>query len=97
MGKRVAKSGDADAIKFELKRYWKKLSLTLDEGKLLRSLELDDNEAALIKPVAYMNMLTLKPTMYVANVNDDGFREQSTYLDEVKARTAAESENAPRW
>ena len=32
--------------------------------------------------VAYLNFLTIKPTMYIANVNDDGF-ENNPYLDVV--------------
>ena len=38
-----------------------------------------------------MNFLTLKPTMYIANVNEDGF-ENNPYLDKVRA--IAEGENA---
>ena len=81
-----AKGGDADA-KFELK-VLEKIKPTLDEGNLLRSLELSKEELAAI---SYMNMLTLKPTMYIANVNEDGF-ENNPYLDEVRA--IAEGENA---
>ncbi|MCV2886674.1 redox-regulated ATPase YchF [Aestuariibacter sp. AA17] len=83
VGKR-AKGGDADA-KFELK-VLEKIKPHLDEGKLLRSLSLEKEEVAAI---SYMNMLTLKPTMYIANVNEDGF-ENNPYLDQVKEIAAAE-------
>lgn len=85
VGKR-AKGGDADA-KFELK-VLEKIKPHLDEGHLLRSLPLEKEE---LEAISYMNMLTLKPTMYIANVNDDGF-ENNPYLDQVKA--IAENENA---
>ncbi|GGW75910.1 redox-regulated ATPase YchF [Alteromonas halophila] len=85
VGKR-AKGGDGDA-KAELK-VLQKIKPHLDEGQLLRSLELSKEEKAAI---AHMNMLTLKPTMYIANVNEDGF-DDNPYLDEVKA--IAEGENA---
>lgn len=85
VGKR-AKGGDKDA-KFELK-VLEKVKPHLDEGKALRSLILEKEEVAAI---SYMNYLTLKPTMYVANVNEDGF-ENNPYLDQVKA--IAEEENA---
>ncbi|MBE1301264.1 MAG: redox-regulated ATPase YchF [Alteromonadaceae bacterium] len=85
IGKR-AKGGDKDA-KFEL-TVLEKLKPHLDEGLLLRSLELTKEEHAAI---SYMNYLTLKPTMYIANVNEDGF-ENNPYLDQVRA--IAESENA---
>lgn len=81
-----AKSGEAGA-KFELK-VLEKIKPALNEGTLLRAIPLDKEELAAI---SYMNMLTLKPTMYVANVNDDGF-ENNPFLDQV--REIAEQENA---
>ncbi|NMH58815.1 redox-regulated ATPase YchF [Alteromonas ponticola] len=85
VGKR-AKGGDADA-KYELK-VLEKIKPHLDEGNLLRSMSLSKEELAAI---SYMNMLTLKPTMYIANVNEDGF-ENNPYLEQVQA--IAEKENA---
>ncbi len=85
VGKR-AKGGDADA-KYELKVLEKVLP-HVSEGGMLRSLELSKEELAAI---AYMNYLTLKPTMYIANVNEDGF-EDNAYLDKVKE--IAKNENA---
>ena len=61
---------------------------TLDEGQMLRSLDLSKEEMA---AVAYLNFLTLKPTMYIANVAEDGF-EGNVHLDAVKA--IAKTENA---
>lgn len=83
VGKR-AKGGDADA-KFELK-VLEKVKPHLDEGHLVRSLDLAKEEIAAI---SYMNLLTMKPTMYIANVNEDGF-DNNPYLDEVRAIAADE-------
>jgi GTP-binding protein YchF len=83
VGKR-AKSGDSDA-KFELK-VLEKLLPCLNEGQLLRAVELNKEEHAAI---AYMNFLTMKPTMYIANVNEDGF-ENNPHLDKVRAIAEAE-------
>ena len=80
-----AKGGDAEA-KYEMK-VLEKIKPHLDEGLLLRSLELTKEELAAI---SYMNMLTLKPTMYIANVNEDGF-ENNPYLDQVKEIAAGEN------
>jgi ribosome-binding ATPase len=85
VGKR-AKGGDKDA-KFEV-QVLEKIKPHLDQGNMLRSVELEKEELAAI---AYMNFLTLKPTMYIANVNDDGF-ENNPHLDKV--RELAEGENA---
>jgi GTP-binding protein YchF len=83
VGKR-AKGGDADA-KFELK-VLEKILPHLNEGTLLRAVELSPEEH---KAISYMNFLTLKPTMYIANVNEDGF-ENNPYLDKVQAIADAE-------
>ncbi|MFT6267760.1 MAG: GTP-binding protein YchF [Alphaproteobacteria bacterium] len=85
VGKR-AKSGESDA-KFEMKVLEKVLP-HLNDGGLLRSLVMTKEEHAAI---SYMNFLTLKPTMYIANVNEEGF-ENNPYLDQVVA--IAKSENA---
>ncbi|WP_421134261.1 redox-regulated ATPase YchF [Alteromonas sp. A079] len=80
-----AKGGDSEA-KYELK-VLEKIKPHLDEGLLLRSLSLTKEE---LDAISYMNMLTLKPTMYVANVNEDGF-ENNPYLDEVREIAAGEN------
>lgn len=81
-----AKGGDKDA-KFELSVLEKCLP-HLENAHMLRALDLDKEELAAIK---YLSFLTLKPTMYIANVNEDGF-ENNPYLDQVKA--IAEKEGA---
>jgi len=81
-----AKGGDKDA-KFELP-ILEKILAHVEEGHMVRSLELTKEEKAAIK---YLNFLTIKPTMYIANVNDDGF-ENNPYLDQV--REIAEKEGA---
>ncbi|WP_409420678.1 redox-regulated ATPase YchF [Pseudaeromonas sp. ZJS20] len=79
-----AKGGDKDA-KLELAVLEKCLPV-LEEAKMLRTLELSAEEKAAIR---YLSFLTLKPTMYIANVNEDGF-ENNPYLDQVRAIAAAE-------
>ncbi len=79
-----AKGGDKDA-KFEMP-VLEKILKHVEEGHMVRSLELSKEEKA---AVDYLNFLTLKPTMYIANVNDDGF-ENNPYLDEVQKIADAE-------
>ncbi|GGI72380.1 ribosome-binding ATPase YchF [Shewanella gelidii] len=81
-----AKGGDKDA-KFEVE-VLEKMRPVLDSGKMLRSMELSKEEKA---AVGYLNFLTLKPTMYIANVSEDGF-EDNPHLDAVRA--IADQENA---
>ncbi|OHX13794.1 redox-regulated ATPase YchF [Chromobacterium sphagni] len=82
-----AKSGDKDAR--ALIAVLEKLVPHLDQGKPARSLDLSDEEKALIKPLC---LLTIKPAMYVANVAEDGF-SNNPLLDRVQA--LADSEGAP--
>ncbi|MGL5148629.1 MAG: redox-regulated ATPase YchF, partial [Plesiomonas shigelloides] len=80
-----AKGGDKDA-KFEVD-VLEKMRPVLDEGKMLRSMELSKEELA---AVGYLNLLTLKPTMYIANVSEDGF-ENNPHLEAVRAIAAKEN------
>ncbi|MCP4323644.1 MAG: redox-regulated ATPase YchF [Psychromonas sp.] len=81
-----AKGGDKDA-KFELP-VLEKIKAHLENDGMVRGLDLEKEEKAAI---AYLNFLTGKPTMYIANVAEDGF-EDNEYLDIVRA--IAEKENA---
>ncbi|MGN6082982.1 redox-regulated ATPase YchF [Trinickia sp.] len=85
---KAAKSGnDKEAVK--LAAVLEKARVQLDAAKPIRALDLSDEEAALLKPFC---LITAKPTMYVANVKDDGF-ENNPHLDAV--RKYAEAEKSP--
>jgi len=84
---RVAKSGDKIAI--ATKSVLERLRVHLDGAKPARSLGLDANDGALVRD---LHLLTLKPTVYVANVDEDSFNG-NPLLDTVTA--LAESEGAP--
>jgi GTP-binding protein YchF len=53
----------------------------LDQGKPVRSLEMSDSEQELLTGT---NLITAKPTMYIANVAEDGF-ENNPYVAQVEA------------
>lgn len=80
-----AKGGDKDA-KVQI-AVLEKLQPALEEGHMARSVELTDDEMKIAKT---FNMLTMKPTMYIANVNDDGF-ENNPFLDRVREIAAKEN------
>ncbi|MGL9750929.1 MAG: redox-regulated ATPase YchF [Symbiopectobacterium sp.] len=79
-----AKGGDKDA-KIEQAALEKCLP-QLEKAGMLRALDLNAEEKAAIR---YLSFLTLKPTMYIANVNEDGF-ENNPYLDRVREIAASE-------
>jgi GTP-binding protein YchF len=81
---RVARSGDKEAIK--TLALLDKLAEPLSEGIAVRTLELNDDELAAVKD---FHLLTTKPTMYIANVADDGF-EDNPHLDAVRNLAAQE-------
>jgi GTP-binding protein YchF len=85
---KAAKSGN-DKEAGKLVAVLDKVRAQLDQAKPVRALSLTDDEKALIKPFC---LITSKPTMYVANVKDDGF-ENNPHLDAV--RKHADAENAP--
>ncbi|MBP3378744.1 MAG: redox-regulated ATPase YchF [Clostridia bacterium] len=71
---------------------YNKLLAALNEGKTARSVELSADDLALLDDV---NLLTLKPIIYVANVSEDeaaGVSDDNIFFKNLKA--AADEENA---
>ena len=81
---RAAKVGDkkAQARKDLLER----IQAQLNQGRSVRGLELGIDDRAELYD---LHLLTIKPTLYVANVNEDGF-DHNPHLDAVRAHAAAE-------
>jgi len=82
-----ARAGDKDAIK--LLGVYDRLMPHLNEARPARSLDMTEDEKAMLAPLCLM---TIKPAMYVANVAEDGF-ENNPHLDRLKQ--LATSEGAP--
>jgi GTP-binding protein YchF len=81
---RVAKSGDKDALKQT--SLLQKVQAQLDGGNPVRSMGLSTDELA---DIYTLHLLTIKPTVYIANVDESGF-ENNPYLDKVREIAAAE-------
>ena len=84
--KKAAKGKDKDSV--ALQSVLEKILPHLNEAKPLRAFNLTEDELKLLKP---LSPLTLKPTMYIANVDEEGF-DNNPYLDSVMA--IAEQEKA---
>ncbi len=80
-----SKSGDKKAL--ALKALFEKVQSHLDEGKFVRSMDLDESEWLKLREY---QLLTTKPTMYIANVAEDGF-ENNPYLEQVQALAKEEN------
>ena len=63
-----------------------KVRAALNEARPARTVDLYDEERALLKPYF---LLTMKPTLYVANVPEHGF-ESNPLLDQLRERAAQE-------
>ena len=81
------RAGDKDALK--LAAILEPMMKHLNNGEAVRSMGLDADQMALIKP---LSLITAKPVLYVANVIEGGF-EKNPLLDAVKAHAA--KDNAP--
>jgi ribosome-binding ATPase len=77
-------SGDKEAQR--LVAALEKVQATLDQGKPARSVALSREELTVVKPLF---LLTMKPTMYVANVSEHGFTG-NPLLEKVQAHARAE-------
>ena len=76
---RLANSGDATSK--ELLSSISRISAELDKGIPIRSMKLSEDDLAAIKD---LHLVSGKPTLYVANVAEDGF-EDNSLLQEVEA------------
>lgn len=79
---RIAKGGDKDAkLKLDVIA---RLLPHLEDGKLARTCDLSDEERAAVRELF---LLTMKPMMYVANVDEDG-GEDNAHVQAVRAKAA---------
>lgn len=76
---RVAKSGNKEAA--ARLAVLEKVAAAIADGALVRNIGLTKEEQAELYD---LHLLTIKPMMYIANVNEDGF-ENNPYLDAVRA------------
>ncbi|MFZ1547796.1 MAG: redox-regulated ATPase YchF [Candidatus Nitrotoga sp.] len=83
---KLARSGDKEAAKFG--ELLDQVAAHLNQGKPARMMKLDAAQLASLKPLC---LLTIKPAMYVANVAEDGFKNNPllTRLEEFAALEGA--------
>ncbi len=76
---RIAKSGDKEAT--ARLNLLQKVAKGIEEGQLIRLIGLTEDE---LESLQDLHLLTVKPMMYIANVDEDGF-EDNAMLDAVRA------------
>ncbi|MBX2879600.1 MAG: redox-regulated ATPase YchF [Granulosicoccus sp.] len=84
---KTAKSANKDAIAEQT--FLQKLHQSLDDGIALRTLELTDKEQEWL---SRYHLLTVKPTMYIANVDEGGF-DNNPLLDTLIEHAQSEGAN----
>ena len=82
--RKTAKSANKDAIAEQA--FMQKLDDTLGEGIAVRTLDLSEQERNWLR---HYHLLTVKPTMYIANVDEGGFGD-NPLLDALRERAATE-------
>ena len=85
--KKLAETGNKEAKSvYELVS---QIKSTLEQGKSARSIDLDSNQLEVIKD---LNLLTLKPVLYVCNVDDasvvNGNKHTDRFIESVKNENA---------
>ena len=82
---KLLKSGSKEAkIEYEI---LERIKNSLDDAKPARNLNLSDEELLIIRDA---NLLTLKPTLYIANVAEDELTEENSYVKKVRELAAQE-------
>lgn len=82
--RKASKAGDKQQVR--LGELLVAVQTHLDAGRPVRELTLAPDDRQLLKPLC---LLTAKPAMYIANVSEDGFTDNSL-LDAVSTRAARE-------
>ena len=88
---RVKKQLKADKSLAKEDQILERLEKTLNEGKSARSIEFTKEEKEIIKG---LHLLTLKPLMYVANVDEETIQNPESNENFKKVKKYAESQNA---
>jgi len=83
--RKLAQSGDKEAKL--LVAVLDKVQAQLDQAKPVRALHLSKEEQALINPLC---LITAKPTLYAANVDEQGFGDNNLLLQKVRQKAAKE-------
>lgn len=83
---KVAKSGDKEA-KRNLD-FFNKVKEVLASGQNARATEMDDNEEVIMKN---LQLLTSKPVIYVANVDEDGLQNENELAKRLKETVSGEN------
>ncbi len=84
---KTAKSANKEAI--AEKAFMERVSAALSDGTAVRTLDFSEQEQLWLK---HYHLLTVKPTMYIANVDESGF-EDNPMLDALRERASTEGAN----
>ena len=84
---KASKAGDKEQIR--LRELLKRVQQSLDEGRPVRTMDLDKDERAMLRTLF---LLTAKPTLYIANVDEQGFTDNPLLdqLNEYASKEGAE-------
>ncbi len=84
--KKMAKTGDKEALK--IAEVYEKVKTVLESGQNARSADLSPEEKVLVQD---LNLLTIKPVLYVANVDEAALHEDNAHVAKLRASIAQEN------
>jgi GTP-binding protein YchF len=84
--RKLAQSGDKEAKL--LVAVLDRVQAQLDQARPVRALDLSREELALIKPLC---LITAKPTLYAANVDEHGFGDDNELLQQVRQKASKDA------
>ena len=80
-----AKSGDKEASR--KRDLYERLRVALDQARPARTVQVSEEER---REVRELQLITWKPMMFVANVDEDGLKNGNTHLSALQARARSE-------
>jgi GTP-binding protein YchF len=89
---KLARTSQDSKIKNEFSALTKLLE-ALNEGKAARTADLTDEEKPLVRD---LHLITMKPTLYVANVDEAGLKDGNAHTAAVEKRAAEEGNEVVR-
>lgn len=79
----------ADKLAKKLAPFYQDLLNHLSAGKLARLFAYDEGDDELKTAMRELHLITMKPTLFIANVSEDGLREDNEYVKTLRSFAAA--------
>jgi ribosome-binding ATPase len=73
-----------DKLAKKLAPFYESLLVHLNEGKLARTFQFDESDEEILLAINELHLITMKPTVFIANVSEEGLRDDNEQVKKVK-------------